>query len=136
MHRQILYLSHITPQANYRHLADITQQSAALNRRDGIRAALLFDGYRFCQRADGPADAVEALLARLVKDSRHADLRVLFDQRLAAVDRPPTAIGVPPWLSGYCEATAFDVFDAPTPLQGQAALDRFDLILLAADLRP
>ena len=135
MHRQFLYLSQMTPQANYRHLSDITQQATCLNRRDGIHAALLFDGYRFCQRVHGPAAAVGALLTRLRKDVRHSGVRMLADE-LVAPDAVNWASGTCAWVSGYCDAVAFDVFDSDSAPQGQAALERFESILQQADLRP
>lgn len=159
MQRQLLYISQMTPRADYRHLSQITQQASALNRRDGIRAALLFDGYRFCQHLQGPTDAVGALLQRLQKDPRHSGLRVLADV-LAPVDaevsaegasqgpgagagpgpgadlRPPALLCASPWVSGYCDAQDFDAFEAPSPPQGLAALERFAGILQHADLRP
>ncbi len=135
MHRQFLYLSQMTPQANYRHLGDITQQATSLNRRDRIHAALLFDGYRFCQRVQGPAEAVGALLMRLHKDARHSGMRMLADELLqpGAVNWP---VSTCPWLSGYCDALEFDAFDTGSALQGQAALEHFERILRHADLRP
>lgn len=135
MLRQFLYLSHMTPQADYRHLSDITQQATALNRLHGIHAALLFDGFRFCQRVQGPAEPVGALLLRLHRDPRHLGLRLLADREIdiASADWPP---GSNPWVSGYCDPQAFDVFDSPSAPQGTLALSCFDRLLAQADLRP
>lgn len=135
MLRQFLYLSHMTPQADYRHLSDITQQATALNRRHGIHAALLFDGFRFCQRVLGPAEPVSALLQRLHKDPRHSGLRLLADREMDAADAGWPA-GSNPWVSGYCDPVAFDVFDSATAPQGTLALTFFDRMLAQADLRP
>jgi hypothetical protein len=135
MHRQILYLSHMSPQASYRHLSDITRQSSSLNCRVGIHAVLLFDGFRFCQRLLGPVEAMAALLLRLQRDPRHTGLRLLADELLDA--GPADASGCArAWVSGYCDALEFDDFDVPAAPQGRAALQRFEAILARADLRP
>lgn len=135
MLRQFLYLSHMTPQATYRHLADITQQASALNRRHGIHANLLFDGFRFCQRVHGPAGAVSALLERLHQDPRHSGLRLLADRHfdMQTEAAPPTGSA---WVSGYCDPVALDIFDSASAPQGAPALTLFDKLLLSADLRP
>jgi len=53
---------------------------------------------------------------------------VLLDRPTAAPDEPAH------WSYGYCSADDLDCFDAPTLLQGTAALAAFDAIRARADL--
>lgn len=47
------------------------------NGRDGITGMLYFDGTRFMQAMEGPADQVESTLARIKADPRHRALVML-----------------------------------------------------------
>lgn len=135
MHRQVLYLSHLASTSGNGRVADITRMAMARNQRDGIRAVLLFDGYRFGQLFEASDMAASALLSRLLADPRHQGLRVLSDRMLRdAQATPPCALG--PLVSGYCDALEFDVFEGEHPIAGIAAVTQFLQILRRADLRP
>jgi hypothetical protein len=62
-------------------LRELVQTSAAHNGAAGIAGLLLLSGNQFLQVLEGPADAVNPLFGRIVRDKRHRDLRLLsFEQ--------------------------------------------------------
>ncbi|SEA98630.1 BLUF domain-containing protein [Variovorax sp. YR216] len=80
--REVLYISLLATDQSTTVVGQIVTVSRARNLRDGITGLLIFDGMRFCHHFEGPADAVQALLARLEADRRHVELRVLYDGEL------------------------------------------------------
>lgn len=135
MHRQVLYLSHVAKTSGHGYVADITRQAIARNQRDGIRAVLLFDGYRFCQLFEGSEQAAAALLSRLHADTRHQGLHILLDRGLSEAELTPSwAVGA--LVAGYCDAMEFDVYEGDQPMRGEAAFSHFMQVLRRADLRP
>lgn len=59
----------------------LVRQSAEHNRAAGITGMLILSGDRFLQALEGPADAVNRLFGRIVRDTRHRDLQLLsFEQ--------------------------------------------------------
>ena len=57
-------------------LNDIHQTARHLNALDGITGLLLFDGARFLQIVEGADSAIDNLVERLRRDSRHSAFEV------------------------------------------------------------
>lgn len=99
----VAYVSTARPELGEADVAAILTTARAFNRRNGITGCLVYDGGRFAQWLEGPAAAVEDLLRRIDRDSRHDDLRLVLvrpaDRRafgdwsmagvLAEVEGPP-----------------------------------------------
>ncbi len=62
-------------------LEAIHHSARTLNGLDGITGLLVFDGSRFLQIVEGAPDAIDDLMARLRRDSRHSAIEVR-DERL------------------------------------------------------
>ena len=62
----------------------IVTQARARNAQHEITGLLVFDGMRFCQHLEGPPEAVKTLMQRIDQDSRHTDVRVVYQGALAA----------------------------------------------------
>ncbi len=60
-------------------LAAIREASTRNNPAAGITGALVYDRGRFIQAVEGPAEGIERLLERVTRDTRAADMTVLFD---------------------------------------------------------
>ena len=58
-------------------IKSLVERSSANNRALGITGLLLLSGDHFLQVLEGPADAVNALFARIMADPRHRDIRLL-----------------------------------------------------------
>ncbi|MBK1719379.1 BLUF domain-containing protein [Thiocystis violacea] len=58
-------------------LRRLIEQSAESNRQHGITGMLVLSGDQFLQALEGPSEAVNALYARLIRDERHHDLRLI-----------------------------------------------------------
>ncbi|TXD46497.1 BLUF domain-containing protein [Polaribacter sp. IC073] len=78
--RRIAYTSKATIHFSKRTLLDLLHDSRAYNSLDNISGVLIHkDGY-FLQIIEGELDDVNDLLARLVKDSRHIDFKIIDDR--------------------------------------------------------
>ena len=58
---------------------DILRKSQVRNNQERVSGILFFKGGRFLQFIEGPHQAVDALLARITKDPRHRDIRILSE---------------------------------------------------------
>jgi hypothetical protein len=66
-----------------RDLADIHETARHCNALDGITGLLVFNGARFLQVIEGAEGAIDSLVDRLRRDSRHSAFEVR-DERLSA----------------------------------------------------
>mgnify|MGYP000243181742 CR=1 FL=1 len=57
-------------------LRSLIATAQASNARYGITGVLRYDGAYFLQVLEGPRAAVEATMARILRDPRHADVRI------------------------------------------------------------
>jgi hypothetical protein len=62
---------------------DILIESVANNRRDDITGALIHDDRWFAQALEGPETMVSATFERILRDRRHADVRLIKMQPVA-----------------------------------------------------
>lgn len=84
MLKQTVYTSRCTPEGlSGRAITDILSISHHLNPGWGVTGGLAVSDGRFLQVLEGPATAVDALLLRLYRDPRHADLTVLSTRSIA-----------------------------------------------------
>ena len=63
---------------------DILIESVANNRRDDLTGALIHDDKWFAQALEGPEPMVSATFERILRDPRHADVRLIKMQPVAA----------------------------------------------------
>lgn len=73
-----MYVSSGFPGLTFADLDQILAASRVRNAAEGISGVLLFGGGNFLQYFEGPQRAVEALRARLSRDPRHHDIRVML----------------------------------------------------------
>jgi hypothetical protein len=66
-------------------LRELVQKSAGHNRAAAITGLLLLSGDQFLQVLEGPADAVNRLFGRIVRDKRHRDVRLLSFEQIGPV---------------------------------------------------
>lgn len=81
-------------------LADLLAQSRASNHDHDLTGMLLYRRGRFFQVLEGPQDAVDHLMTKIRRDSRHTDVRVLLteqvdDRRFSEWTMGYEPIGVP-----------------------------------------
>ncbi len=77
--RQVIYISRATGELSHEEIRELVAQAAANNRKNQITGALLYLEGSFIQVLEGDRGAIEALLEKLRRDSRHCDLRLLSD---------------------------------------------------------
>lgn len=88
MFRQLCYLSTARGEVSDAGLQDVIDQARRANGPQDITGLLAFGGGVFFQILEGPEAAIEALLAKIQSDMRHAHLRVLQDRIVDTRDFP------------------------------------------------
>ena len=107
---QLIYVSTDTREVtNPIRAADILAEARRNNARDDITGVLTFTGGQFIQVLEGHPDRLEDLLARLVVDQRHRDLRILARRPIVHRD--------------------FQSWDMVSPRLARAQIDRLNALL-------
>jgi Sensors of blue-light using FAD len=127
---QFLYLSHLVASARYDVVSAICQVSRRRNAELSLAGVLLFDGHRFCQWLEGPADSLARVRESITRDPRHEFMSVL-------VDRPqPPAVAIEPWQAGYCGPDELDLLTGPERPNNDQTMAIFRAIVTRSDLSP
>ncbi|HCR34935.1 MAG TPA: F420H(2):quinone oxidoreductase [Stenotrophomonas sp.] len=79
MLRAVAYRSFAVPGIDAPRLERIVQGAQRFNRMAGVTGAMLFDGSRFLQYIEGPADGIEGAIGRIRASSDHVRLHMLGD---------------------------------------------------------
>jgi len=74
---QLTYISSRHPSMERSEVERILVSARLHNRRNGLTGLLLFNGHRFLQHIEGPADAVDETLERIRADTRHRAIVLL-----------------------------------------------------------
>ena len=127
---QILYVSQLAPGRKYDTFTAICRVSRGRNPALSASGVLLFDGLRFCQWLQGPAESVRTLMRSIADDPRHENLAVLVDAPIAP------AMIQRCWAAGYCDPHELDVFTTASGVRGDAAIAALREIVSRADLLP
>jgi hypothetical protein len=98
--RRLSYVSRAAATLDARSVDDIVVEARRRNGSDGLTGALGYTGDLFVQVLEGPAPAVEAVLARITADPRHHDLKVV-----GRVEAPRRAFG--DWSMASLDLTEF-----------------------------
>lgn len=80
MSETLLHLTYISskhPHMTPGEVERILSSSRYNNRRSGVTGLLLFNGHRFLQHLEGPAEAVQETIARIKLDPRHRAIVLL-----------------------------------------------------------
>lgn len=115
---ELLYFSVLAPHQRPTVVGQIVAQARARNAERGITGLLVFDGMHFCQHIEGPADAVAPLMARILQDPRHDEVRVVYESAREA--RRYLRFDL-----GFAQSDGPDDMAGIRALDGVAALERF-----------
>lgn len=118
---QVIYSSQAASPMSMAELEDILVDAREGNRRRGVTGALVYVDGVFLQILEGPRDVVQALMASIARDTRHAAIHVFHE---AETERPMFGS----WKMAYLESSPGQVA-AWLGLEGTASLDE-----LMADL--
>jgi len=116
----ILYTSRKTMPAEHEvaEIAAIMAASRSWNEAQGITGGLINTPLSFAQLVEGPAAAVDDLMAKISKDPRHRDVRILRTETIGKVRLPAWAMAYSgPWsfVSRRVEPLV-DIAGAPDPI--------------------
>lgn len=78
--KRIIYISSARHNLKPPHINDILASSRENNRKAGITGLLVLHEGIFLQVLEGPEDPVSETYARISRDWRHTDCRILFDE--------------------------------------------------------
>jgi hypothetical protein len=85
-------------------LGEIHQSARHLNALDGITGILMFDGTRFLQIIEGGEEAIDNLVERLRRDSRHSALEVRDERLVEERSFPEWSMEMVKVSAGYLQA--------------------------------
>jgi hypothetical protein len=85
-------------------LHDIHREARQLNALDGISGLLVFDGARFLQIVEGAPDAIDSLVERLRRDSRHSAFEIRDERDVAERSFPDWSMELVRVSAGYLAA--------------------------------
>ncbi|MGE0496865.1 MAG: BLUF domain-containing protein [Ramlibacter sp.] len=123
----VLYTSTLSAAAGISAVPAILAVARARNQRDGVTGVLVFDGQNFCQYIEGERASVQACMERILRDTRHSDIRLSHDAE--AEQRRFKR-----FRAGYASLEGEDVFGSIRPLSGPAALAQFLALVPTLDL--
>jgi hypothetical protein len=85
-------------------LEDIHRSARELNALDGITGLLIFNGTHFLQIVEGAHDAIDDLVARLRRDTRHSGLEIRDERKISARSFPGWSMELVRVNAGYFDA--------------------------------
>ena len=117
----MIYVSCASTKVTGHSLRDIADNSATRNSRIGVTGLLLYGSGNYFQIVEGGETAVKGLYRRIAQDSRHHNLRVLFESPIS--DRI-----FPQWQMGQLNLDEPGITPADywTELEQPASLNRLD----------
>ncbi|WP_277924685.1 BLUF domain-containing protein [Sphingomonas sp. BAUL-RG-20F-R05-02] len=77
--RRLIYISLVTASLCDDHMETLVSTSSLRNHESGITGMLWFNGIHFAQVLEGDAEAVDAVMRRIVKDQRHTNIQIITD---------------------------------------------------------
>jgi len=77
---RLIYTSVQVPGFDRLAFEQLCEQASQNNRNLGIEGLLLCNGVEFMQCLEGPKEAVASIYKKIVKDSRHSDIRLLVSE--------------------------------------------------------
>lgn len=75
--KRVRYFSRFAKALTPEQVSDIAESSARRNREDGITGMLIASGELFFQLIEGPDDAMDDLVSRILRDPRHRNVLML-----------------------------------------------------------
>lgn len=122
---QLIYASHPFG-FNEVTLASILTTAQRCNARDGITGALICRADLYLQLLEGPQNPVDAAYARILRDQRHTDVRLLSRRDVAERLFPDWAMRHDParsWMWTQAEVSA-DAIERATGAEAVAIFER------------
>lgn len=108
-------------------VAAIVKAARQFNAEHALTGLLVFDGWRFGQYLEGPAPALQGLIQRLSRDSRHTAFTPVLQAELEGARRYPI------WSMAYAYVDEGDPLAALAKLEGASALQYWQALDSALD---
>jgi hypothetical protein len=80
---RLQYVSRVAPDLAADAVQTIASRSVAFNARADVTGVLIFTGTHFSQILEGPPAAVQRLMESIRRDSRHRDVRMLYESAIS-----------------------------------------------------
>ena len=119
MDATLLYISRCTlpPTEGAEQIAELVAAARSRNAALNLTGALIWTGENFAQILEGPADALDAVMADIRQDARHTDITMLFTH-------PIQQRRFSDWRMAYCGSASYvdrhlaQLFGAASALNG------------------
>lgn len=126
----LMYTSLLALDASPSCVIDIVRRSRINNHNRDITGILIFDGAAFCQYLEGSAEAVGALMKKILVDPRHTDVKIILEGFVS----PPRRFD--DWSMAYGLANNETVADIAESGDRTVAQQRFAQLLSSIDREP
>ena len=110
-----------------RDLLEILTVARDLNAIDGITGLLIFNGTHFLQVLEGAPDALDELLERIRRDSRHSDVEVREERPIEGRSFPDWSMRLVKVRSAYFAARQTQMDELPGGLSDRVRLHILEL---------
>lgn len=80
---QLVYSSFVQKHVSNENIAKLLLRSQANNLKNGVTGCVVFHGNEFIHLLEGRKDDVQKLYAKIVKDTRHRHVTVLYKQAIS-----------------------------------------------------
>lgn len=127
---QFIYCSLLNPDAPPTCVADIIRTARRRNAELDVTGVLVFDGQRFCQYLEGPAEKITHLVERIRLDTRHVDFSPQYEGPLLGGRR------FRQWSMAYALAPDLDPLERMHTLRGLPAVELLQELMPQLDLGP
>ena len=124
-----LYHSQLAPGADATCIAGIVKAARTFNRSVGITGMLVFDGERFFQYIEGPAEQLKLLVESISKDERHVNFTPMFSQTSVSERRFAN------WSMAYVLCDDAEPLGEIARLEGSTALIKLQELLPLLDFQ-
>lgn len=123
-----LYQSYFTPGMDISCVADIVKTARSFNKLHHITGMLVFDGLRFCQYIEGPAEPLQLLIGKIGQDPRHQRFTPKHQAALEGERRFSN------WSMAYVLVDDEEPLDAIDALTGHRALEKMETLIPLLDI--
>lgn len=111
---RVIYCSTVTSMMEKDSFIDMVRQSVANNKKLNLTGILLFDGTYFFQVLEGDGEKVNAMIAKIGLDPRHANIQVLSSRQVEARLFPKWSMELIDANNDFFDATYGGRFDPYT----------------------
>ena len=114
--KSLTYISVASPTLSAADVYAIHSTATHLNALDGVTGLLIYNGRHFCQLVEGVESAIDDLVARLRRDSRHSEIVIEDERTISEREFPGWSMQLAQVSIDFLEARENIIEQLPTEL--------------------